>query len=86
MSINQTENGNSNQGEGDQEADRHYREKTQDFVKEGRVDDAAEKAKHQDKAEGEKAEKAGKSRAKELDPETKREYDKPVEGKNDDKE
>lgn len=65
-------------GEGDREADRHYREKTRDFVESGKVDEAAEKARDQDPEEAEKAEKAGRRRAKEVDPEVHREYDKPT--------
>ena len=65
-------------GEGDREADRHYREKTRDFVESGKVDEAAEKARDQDPEEAEKAEEAGRKRAKEVDPEVHREYDKPT--------
>lgn len=65
------------QGEGDREADRHYREKTRDFVESGKVDEAAEKAGDQDPEEARKAEEAGRKRAKEVDPEVHRDYDKP---------
>jgi len=65
-------------GEGDREADRHYREKTRDFVESGKVDEAAEKARGQDPEEAKRAEEAGRKRAKEVDPEVHREYDKPM--------
>ena len=65
-------------GEGDREADRHYREKTRKFVKSGKVDEAAEKARGQDPEEAKKAEQAGRKRAKEVDPEVHRKYDKPT--------
>jgi len=65
-------------GEGDREADRHYREKTRDFVESGKVDEAAEKARGQDPEEAKRAEEAGRKRAKEVDPEVHREYDKPT--------
>ena len=63
-------------GEGDREADRHYREKTRKFVDSGKVDEAAEKARKQDPEEGRKAEEAGRERAREEDPEVHRNYDK----------
>ena len=34
-----------NQGEGNREADKEYRERTRDFIESGDVDDAAKKAK-----------------------------------------
>jgi len=60
-----------NQGEGNKEADRHYRDKTRDFVESGRVDDAARRASPQSSQEAEemrRAEEEGRSRAKEEDP------------------
>lgn len=65
-------------GEGDTSADRHYREKTKDFVKSGKVEEAARKAKEQDPEEARKAEEKGREKAKELDPEVHREFDKPT--------
>lgn len=65
-------------GEGDREADRNYRERTEKFVKSGRVEEAAKKAGDQDPGEAAKAEEAGRKRAKELDPEVHRNYDKPT--------
>jgi hypothetical protein len=65
------------QGEGDKEADRHYRERTREFVESGRVDEAADKARDQDPDEARKAEDEGRRRAKEMDPEVHRNYDKP---------
>jgi hypothetical protein len=64
-----------NQGEGNREADRHYRDKTRDFVESGRVDDAAQKASPSSREEADelrRAEEAGRSRAKEEDPAVKR--------------
>ncbi len=66
-------------GEGDREADRHYRERTREFVESGRVEEAAKKAREQDSAEAEEAERKGRRRAKELDPEVHRDYDRPTE-------
>jgi hypothetical protein len=65
-------------GEGNREADRHYRERTREFVESGKVDEAAEKARKQDPKEGEEAEEKGRERAREVDPEVHREYDKPT--------
>jgi hypothetical protein len=59
------------QGEGDYESARRYNEKTKDFVEEGKVGPAAEKAKTDDPsktAELERAERAGRERAKGEDP------------------
>ncbi len=66
-------------GEGDREADRHYRERTREFVESGRVEEAAKKAREQDSTEAEEAERKGRRRAKELDPEVHRDYDRPTE-------
>lgn len=68
------------QGEGDREADRHYRENTRDFVKSGKVDEAAEKARKDSGREDREAEEEGRSRAHEEDPEVHRRYDKPTSG------
>jgi hypothetical protein len=60
-----------NQGEGNREADRHYREKTRDFVESGRVDEAARRARPESSQEAEelrRAEDEGRGRAKEEDP------------------
>ena len=69
-----------NQGEGDREAARRYNEGQREFVKSGKVKQAAEQAKEQDPAEAEAAEKAGKARAKEFDPAETRDYTKPDQG------
>lgn len=69
-----------NQGEGDREAARRYNQDQQQFVQSGKVDQAAEQAKGQDPAEAEAAEKAGKAKAKEFDPEESRDYSKPDKG------
>jgi hypothetical protein len=65
-------------GEGDREADRHYRERTEKFVKSGKVEEAARKAGEQDPEEARQAEEAGRQRAKEDDPEGHRNYRKPT--------
>ena len=60
-----------NQGEGNKEADRHYREQTRDFVESGRVDDAARRSAPTSSEEAEemrRAEEEGRSRAREEDP------------------
>lgn len=60
-----------NQGEGNKSADRHYREKTQDFVEktdvEQKAKEAAKKVKSPDQPLS-AAEKAGRERAAEFDP------------------
>ncbi len=61
-----------NPGEGDRESDRRYREDTEAFVKEGKVKEAADKARNmseQEKRESLTAEEIGKSRARDEDPE-----------------
>jgi len=68
------------QGEGDYEAARHYREKTEDFVDKGKVEQQTEDRRavsDAEKAELERAEQAGESRAKEKDPSVHRDYQKP---------
>lgn len=70
---------NRNQGEGDRESAKRYNERTEKFVKSGRVDKAAREAvnmSEEEKRAAEQAEQAGKRRAKELDPEDKRDYSK----------
>jgi hypothetical protein len=70
---------NRNQGEGDRESAKRYNEATQKFVKSGRVDKAARDATHmtdEERRAAEQAEQAGKRRAKELDPEEKRDFSK----------
>ncbi len=66
------------QGEGDRESAKRYNEDTQDFVESGKVDDAAKKAGEGDKDEMERAEKAGKDRAKDEDPAVDRNHSKPT--------
>lgn len=63
------------QGEGNYEAAKEYDEAQRKFVKSGKVDEAARNAKPKSKAEAEemqRAEEAGRSRAKEEDPAIKR--------------
>ena len=68
----------TNQGEGDRESAKRYNRNTQEFVKSGKVEDAARRAGDADPKELEKAEKAGKEHAKELDPSVERDYSKPT--------
>jgi len=77
MSSNKTsEHSNSrNQGEGDRESAERYNEATREFVKSGKVDEAAESA-EQDPGEAEESECAGRQHAKELDPAVHRDYEK----------
>lgn len=59
------------QGEGDYESARRYNEKTKEFVEQGKVGPAADKARTDDPAKSadlEKAEREGRERAKEEDP------------------
>ena len=62
------------QGEGDYEAAKNYREATRKFIESGKVDAAERKAREQDPAEGEAAERAGRQRAREEDPTLHRDY------------
>jgi hypothetical protein len=68
------------QGEGDKEAARRYTEATEEYVKSGKVEDAAKRAADQDPQEAEQAERRGKARAKEQDPAVHRDYHRPTEG------
>jgi hypothetical protein len=61
-----------NQGEGDRDSARRYNEKTREFVESGKVDQAARES-----SEDIDAERQGRERAKELDPEVHRDYSKP---------
>ena len=59
------------QGEGDYEAARRYNESTREHARSGKVDEAAEAARPKTPGEAadlERAEEAGRSRAKEEDP------------------
>ncbi len=64
------------QGEGDRESAKRYNESTKDFVESGKVDEAAERAGGQSSEEATTAERKGKSRAKEFDPQDKRDFSK----------
>lgn len=68
----------TNQGEGDRESAKRYNRNTQEFVKSGKVEEAAKRAGDADPKELEEAEKEGKKRAKELDPAVGRDYSKPT--------
>lgn len=70
-----------NQGEGNREAAKRYNEAQQAFVKEGKVEEQAEKAKRdveRDPGTYAAAERAGKARAAEHDPQVRRDYKKPA--------
>ncbi|MGE3401730.1 MAG: hypothetical protein AB7K63_04025 [Vicinamibacterales bacterium] len=73
-----TKNGVSNKGEfgeGNYKASQRYREKTEAFVESGRVDEAAENAAPESADEArelEDAERAGRERMKEEDPQLRR--------------
>lgn len=65
------------QGEGNRSADRRYRDATRQFIAEGKVAKAAEEARRaldddDEREELKRAKEAGRSRAKEHDPELKR--------------
>ncbi|MCE9649828.1 MAG: hypothetical protein K8R18_09425 [Parvibaculum sp.] len=70
-----------NEGEGNRTAAKEYNKGVQDFVKSGRVDEAAKSAERavegSEHDELEAAERKGKSHAKEFDPEEERDYSKP---------
>lgn len=70
----QSSRGGENQGEGDRKSAERYNKATQEFVKSGKVDEAAKKAADQDPKEAERAEKAGREHLKEEDPEVHRDY------------
>lgn len=71
---NQQPRNTENQGEGDRKAAERYNQETQDFVKSGKVQEAVKKAAGQSPEEAERAEQAGRERAKEEDPEVHRNY------------
>lgn len=61
-----------NQGEGDRESARRYNDDTKKFVKDGKVEKAVRESK-----EDPEAEKKGRERAKEFDPQVPRDYSRP---------
>jgi hypothetical protein len=70
-----------NEGEGNRTADRNYREATRDFVESERGKEEIKKAgdvSSREATEIEKAEAEAKSRAKELDPQEKRNPSRPA--------
>jgi hypothetical protein len=69
------------QGEGDYESARRFNRAERQFVKSGKVEDAARRAapcNAKEEAELKAAERAGRSRAKELDPADTRNYRQPT--------
>ena len=65
------------QGEGDYESARKYNKDTKEFVESGQVDEAAKAARPENEQQAramEEAEKAGKARAKEEDPQLRRKH------------
>jgi hypothetical protein len=67
-----------NQGKGNREAAERYNTETREYVRSGKVEEAAHDAAGQDPAEAQTSESAGKARAKEEDPEVSRHYDRPA--------
>lgn len=65
------------QGEGDYDAAEKYNERTREFVESGKAGDAPDPA-GQDEKVGKDAEREGKERAKELDPEVHRDHSEPA--------
>lgn len=63
-----------NLGEGDRESARRYNEKTREYVKSGKVDEAAKQAGKQNPREAEESEHKGRERAREVDPAVHRDY------------
>jgi len=75
----QTQTGGGDvQGEGDREAARHYNESTREYVRSGKVEEAARRAGEQDPREGAESEAEGRARAREEDPEVERDYQQPT--------
>ncbi|MBL8659050.1 MAG: hypothetical protein JNM75_04760 [Rhodospirillales bacterium] len=72
MGDDTTKSMTGNQGEGNREAAKAYNEDTKKFVDAGKVDKSAAEAKAaiegEEKSELEEAERIGRDRAKELDP------------------
>lgn len=72
MSGEESKRFSGNQGEGNREAAKAYNEETQRFVEAGKVEPSAADAKAavegEEKAELEEAERIGRARAKEFDP------------------
>ena len=71
MADNQPQTGSEVQGEGDYQAARRYNEATREFVEEDDVAEAAREAEPQSELEEqqlERAEQAGRERAKDEDP------------------
>lgn len=69
--MSERKNGDQVQGEGDYEATRRYRKRTEEFLENNDVEKAAIRAAPEDAAEAEElesAEEAGKKRAKGEDP------------------
>jgi hypothetical protein len=64
-------------GEGDHEAARRYNEASRDFVESGKQDTAPDPAGQPEEA-ADWAERKGRSKAKELDPQVHRDYDKGI--------
>ena len=65
------------QGEGDRKSAERYNEETREFVKSGRVGEAAKRSGGQDPKAAERSENEGRRHAKEEDPAVHRDYRKP---------
>lgn len=72
-------NSDKTRGEGDRKAARRYNEAAHEFVESGKAADAPDPA-DQSEEIADRAERDGKDRAKEFDPEVHRDYDRPTKG------
>jgi hypothetical protein len=88
MADSQDKQGQRNQGEGNKEAARRFNKETRQFLEteeaKKRLTEGAE-LDEEEEAEGLEAEKRGRQRAKEADPEVVRDYDQPTRPSNDDR-
>jgi hypothetical protein len=71
--MNKQANNTRIQGEGDYDAAERFNESSRDFVDSGKVDKAPDPT-DQSRESADKAERKGKSRAKEFDPQEHRDY------------
>lgn len=67
-----------NQGEGDRESARRYNKAVRETTKSGEVERRETERRNSDGPELREAEEKGKERARELDPEVHRDYNKPA--------
>lgn len=78
QNMTDSEHLNRNEGEGSRSAAREFNKDEKEFVNDGKVDEAAKKARHavegREATELRKAEETGRRQAKEVDPSVKRKY------------